>query len=289
MCLYLQPNFKIILLSIFVLCFPTDIFSQSKIKGNREVRTEQTNIDAFHTLSIGNDLEVVLIKSTSPSVTVEADSNLHSSILYQVKDSILNFQVTKIIKRAKEFKVYIRYSDPLRVISLNGNVDVITENSMQLNKLSLNLYDDAKIEADVVSDDFRLENNNDSTLKFSTNCIINIEGKIIHLDLKENSNNKISVNAEDLSISTSESAELDIEGFSYKVNATVSNSSGLSAKNLLTNVTAIKLSEKANAAIQASDSISVDASGSSKLELYGQPKVLLENFSDKATITKKEF
>ncbi len=284
--------FQNIKLFIFiVLCFvssSSDVIAQSKIKGDRNVKIEQTNIEDFHTISVGNDLEVVLIKSTSPSVIIEADSNLHPVINFRVQDSILNFQVNKIVRRSKEFKAIIRYTESLRSIILNGNVDVESENSIQLDRLSMVLHDNSKIKAEITTNQFSLENNNDGGLKLSTNCVLDIESKIANLLLTNGSNNSIEINSEELNINTKDKAELDIEGFSYKLVSKSMNSSELNAKELLTNISEVMLAEKTDVSVQASDSVKIDISGAGKLTLYGQAKVIIDNFSGTSSIQKKE-
>jgi hypothetical protein len=282
-----NSNFLLFILS-FSFLVSSSSFSQSKIKGDREVKIEQTSVEAFHTLSVGNDLEVVLIKSTEPSVTIEADSNLHPVINFQVRDSVLNFQITKIVRSSKEFKAIIRYTDPLKSIVLNGSVDVESQNSIELDELNLILHDDSRINATIISDKFRLENNNEASLKLTTNCVLNIESKQAELDLKSNSNNIIEINTEELDVKTYDKAELDIEGFSYKLNAVAVKASEIKAKDLLTNMSQIKLTEKADAYIQSTDTINIDISGSSKLTLYGQPKIYVDNMSDSSSLIKKE-
>lgn len=281
-------KFKICFSTFMLLFVVVHSFSQSKIKGNREVRIEQTELTDFHTITIGDGFDVVLVKSTSPSVTLEADDNLHSVVQYAVNDSILNFQVTQLIKRSKEFKVYIRYTEPLKTIMLSGDVDVEAENAIQLTELKLTLKDDAKIDASVITEKFTLENRNSSGLKLTTNCKLNIESKIVNLDLMAKSNNTIKINAEELNISTIDKADLNIDGFSYRLNVDASGNSDIDAKNLLTNISKIKVSEKAQASVQVSDTINIDASGYSKLQLYGDPKINIEKLSDSAVIEKKQ-
>lgn len=278
--------FILILIFIFSSC---GSHSQSKIKGNREVRVEKTSISDFNTLSIGNELEVVLIKSNNPSVTIEADENLHSAILFNVNDSILNFQVTKRVKRSKEFKVIIRYTDLLNSIILNGNVSLETENAILLSKLDLTLNDDAKIETKIVSDKFHLMNNNDTGMQISTNCKLNIESTDAVLEITNKSNNNIEINSENLGIYMNEKADLNIEGFAYNLDLQAANSTTLKGKDLLTNIAKIKITDKADVELQVTDSIHIDATGKSKLSLYGEPKVIIDNLTNKATIDKKEF
>lgn len=262
--------------------------AQSKIKGNRDVRTEQTTVTDFNTISIANEFEVLLIKSSLPSVTIEADSNLHDAIDFQVNDSILNFQVTKDIRRSKALKVIIRYNNLLNKLVIGGDVDVEAENTIELPKFNLTLNDDAKIDANIMTDIFNLKNNNDSTLKLFTNCILKVESKSATLDLRKRSNNIIDINTENLKIKTHDNADLDIEGFTYKLDLFSTNSSTIEGNTLLTNVSAIATAEKAKVDINVSETVNIDASGSSEINLYGEPKIVIDNFTNEASINKKE-
>jgi len=276
-----------LLICILVMSVPF-ADAQSKIKGNRNVKTEQTSLTNFNTISIANEFEVLLIKSSNPSVTLEADSNLHDEINFQVNDSVLNFQVTKDIKRSKALKVIIRYNDLLNTLVIGGNVDVEAENSIQLPKLNLTLNDDAKIDADIVTDAFNLKNNNDSSLKLFTNCILKVESKSATLDLRKKSNNIIDINTENLKIKTHDNADLDIEGFAYNLDLFSTNSSTIDGETLLTNVSTITTAEKTEVDINVSETVKIDASGSSIINLYGESKIIINNFTNEASIHKKE-
>lgn len=264
------------------------LFSQSKVKGNRTVKIEQTEVEDFKTIIVGNTLDVVLIKSTYPSVTIEADSNLIPVINFQVTDSTLNFKVNKKVTRFKEFKAIIRYTEELSSIVLNGDADVETENTIQLDELNLTLNDDAKIKASIITYNFTLKNNNDSSLKLSTNCVLKVETKTANIELKNSSNNKVDINTENLVITAQDSAELDIEGFSYNMEVNAANSSAVYAQDLLTNITNIKASDKAEIEVNVTETLNIHATGSSKIELYGEPKITIDKFTDLTSINKKK-
>lgn len=265
------------------------VYAQVKIKGNRDVRSQQTTVSDFKTVAVGNEFEVDLIKSISPSVTVEADANLHSSIIIDVNDSILNITFNKILKRAKAFKLTVRYTDNFDSMILRNNVDVESHEVIQSPDFSLTMKDDAKIKASFNNENFELLNENDSSFKFTTNCQLNIETKRAILNLKKKSNNIIQINAETLKINMNDSADLDIEGFSYNLEVNAINSSDFEGKNLLTNSIKTNIRDSAKLALQASDSIHVDASGKSELSIYGEPKIIIDQLANEASILKKEF
>lgn len=283
-CIYL----KVIALVFFTFASNQNVISQSKIKGNRDVKIEQVSVTAFKSISVGNELDVELTKSSNPSVTLQADSNLHSIIKFEVKDSVLNFEITKNVTRSKKFKVIIRYTDDLRSIVLNGDVDVESENTIELPEFSLTLNDDAKIDADILADKFVFQNNNDSNLKLFTNCVLKVESKSAFIEVKKNSNNIIDINTENLNITAHDNADLNIEGFTYNLELSALNSSSVNGENLLTNVTKINTTEKSDVAINVSESVTINAKGTSKIELYGEPKIVIDNFTNEAIIAKKE-
>lgn len=279
---------KVLLLSIFIFTSNASIHAQSKIKGNRDVKTEQSNVTAFKTISIANEFEVVFVKSAYHSVTIEADSNLHSAINFQVSDSVLNFQVTKNIRRYKELKVIIRYTDVLKTVVLGGDVDAEAENTIELPELNLILNDDAKINASILSDKFSYQNNNDSSLKLFTTSDLKVESKSAHIDLKESSNSDLEINTEELHVTMHDNAILNVEGFAYNMELSTTGTSSFNGKDLLTNKTKILSSEKSNIKINVTESVNIDASGSSKIELYGESKITIDQMLNKATLQKNE-
>lgn len=280
------PKSFLILISILM----TNLLNaQVKIKGDRDVRTQEIAVSEFSTLAVGNEFDVLLVKSFNPSVTVEADANLHPFINVEVNDSILNITFTKELRRAKEFKVIVKYTGQLNTIILNNNVDVEAQEGIRLTDFTLTLNNDAEINADIITENFKLLNNNDSMLKLTTNCQLNIESKNVTLDLKKRSNNIIEINTEKLIISMQDDADLDIEGFSYDLNLTALNSTDLNAKKLLINVLKSKTRDESQVVLQASDTIHIDSSGKSKLSLYGEPKIIIDQLANEASIYKKEF
>jgi hypothetical protein len=278
---------KISLTLILVLCF-SSFYAQDKIRGDGQVKIENTIVDEFETLSVGNELEVVLIKSKAPSVTIKADGNLHTLINFEVKNGNLEFKIAPKVTRAKSFKAEIRYSDKLNTIVLHDDVDVTAESGIQLPELNLILNDDSKINAEIKVDKFSLINNHDENFKMSTNCKLEVETKEAVLDLKQNSNNDLRINTEKLDINMYDNAEVDIEGFAYDLNIVSIQSSSIKGKDFLANNANVNITEKSEVEINVSDALNLNASGNSTLTLYGTPKINIESLLNKVTIYKKE-
>src|SRR5690606_35942323 len=85
--------------------------SDEKVKGDRNVTIKQTYIDPFNKIVVGEDFTVEIIYNSKPSVEVEADSNLHELINFDVVDGILTFATTKKITSSKRMNIKVNYSD----------------------------------------------------------------------------------------------------------------------------------------------------------------------------------
>jgi len=270
---------------ILILC--VSAIAQTKVKGNKNVSIQRTDIDDFNTISIGDEFEVLLIKDNTSSVTVEADDNLHSVISYTVKDSILNFQLQADITRAKELKAVIRYTKNLKSLVLNGDVKVEAQSGLNLPHLNISLNEDAEIEAEINADTFTLINNNDSSIKFYSNCKLKIECESAILDLKQNSRNDIVMKSEALEINAYENTKLDIEGYTFTLNINATQSSDVDAIKLITKNVNLVSRDKSSVELNISDTLTIDAAGNSKIYIHGQPKINITELLDNVTIYKK--
>jgi len=270
-----------------ILIFSMAAIAQTKVKGDRNVTIKSTDVDAFNTVSIGDDFEVLFIKDKTASVTIEADDNLHPVISYAVQDSILTFQLMAEITRAKELKAIIRYTDHLKSLVLNGDVKVKAQNGIDLPHLNISLNEDAEIEADINSNTLTLINNNDSSIKFYANCKLSVECDSAILDLKQNSRNDIVMKSEALEINAYENSKLDIEGYSFDIEVNATQSSEVRAKNLIAKTAKLISRDKSSVEVNTSDSLNIDAAGNSKIYIHGQPKISIIELLDNVTIYKK--
>ena len=71
-----------------ILLIPILSFGQKaeKIKGNKNVTIQETKIDSFTVISIGENFKINLLQG-EPMVKIEADENLHDVIEFNVDDS----------------------------------------------------------------------------------------------------------------------------------------------------------------------------------------------------------
>ena len=108
---------------LFVLTFTT-IQAQEKIKGSRNVTVEQTEIEPFTAMEIGEEFEVVIVKGPTAMIEIEADDNLHEVIDIDVIGNVLYLQTIKEIRRSKRLRVRVTFTDALNEIRVKEKAEV---------------------------------------------------------------------------------------------------------------------------------------------------------------------
>lgn len=79
-----------------------------------------------------------------------------------------------------------------------------------------------------------------------------------------------------------------IEGDTAFLNLSTINSSDFSAKHLSANTCNISTEDSSDATVQVLDEILIETSGSSEINLYGDPKIYINAFRDTSSFYKKE-
>ncbi len=278
---------KITLLLLFTISM--NLFSQNKIKGNGIVTSVKTKVNDFKKIIVSNDFEVVLVKSNSPAIEIETDENLIEVIKFNVSDSIFTLGTVNKLKPKKTLNITIFCSENLNEIELNNDATIETLNTLNVAKMALKVNDYANADISVKSNEFQLINNNQSKIQLRSKTKLNIESPSIDLSIAKSSNTSAIVRTDSLTINIKEKGSLDIEGTTSKQNITTKGDAKLKAKNLTSKNTFIALKEESDVSVQASENIIIEASGESKLELYGNPKIEIKQFLNSAKIYKGEF
>ena len=284
-----KPIIMPIILLILFLTSATSLKAQSKIVGNREVKEQQQIFDEpIETLIAGSNLEIELIKSARASVTLEADSNLHSAVQIDLSNGVLNISVSKEVKRSKSFKVLVRYTDDLKTIVLNDEAALKAKDRVSTTQLNLTLNDDASIDTQITCNEFTLNNNNNEGFKVSTNCKLEIESQKVILNLNKKSNNKIELNTDNLTLAIKDKADLSLSGFAKKAKLTANHSSKIKAEKFKIMNLDLYTSEDAEVAIFVENLVNISALGKSVIELFGEARIRIDAFKNEAQLLKQD-
>jgi hypothetical protein len=276
--------FKNALLIILTLSCITTSVSQSKekIKGDRNVTSKETRIDAFNRIIVGEDFKIDLIEGVQSSVFIETDENLHEVIEFTVADSTLNFQTSKSITSSKKINIKVIYTKKLKQIETFEDGEVSSLTSINLNKVILKNTGSSKAFLNIKTNDFTFINSDRAKVK------LNITAKNAKLELAENSKVDALINADTLLVDLYQRSDAKIEGTLKHLKIRADNSTNFVGKDL-TSTTCELLSEgSSDVAVQVTNSLFIDASGSSEVYIYGDPKIIINRFTDTAKLHKKE-
>jgi len=272
------------LLIIFVIsCFTTS-FSQNKdkIKGDRNVTSRETKINSFNRIIVGEDFKIDIIEGREASVFIEADDNLHDVIKFTVADSTLSFQTSYKITSSKKINIKVIYTNTLKQIETFEDGEISSLTSINLDKVILKNTGSSKAFLNIKTKDFTFVNSDRARVK------LNVTTNMAKLELAENSKVDALINADTLNVDLYQRSDAKIEGTSKHLKVRADNSSNFVGKDLTSSTCELLCEGSSDVAVQVTDSLTIDVSGSGEVYIYADPKIKLNKFSDTAKLHKKE-
>ena len=279
---------KNLLSIVLITLFTTSTIAQDKIKGNKNVTTIETEVNSFNKIVVGEKFTVNFMKDNSASVEIKTDENIHDVIRFSVTDSVLNFKTTKRITSSKELEITVRYTDVLKYIELKDNAELNSVNTVDNIGIVLKINDNARANLNLKNYSFKLVNNNDSKLKLSSKSRLNIESKLVDLELNENSKTEALITCDSLQVNMYQKADAKIEGDANYLKANTINSTHFTGKNLTVMNCEVITEDSSDFEIQVEDDLQIEASGTSEVYIYGDPKITINKFTESAKLHKKE-
>ena len=266
-----------------ILCLSLSTFAQNKekIKGNREVVKEYKKLEAFNSLKINDDLEVRLLRSDEAALEITADNNLIDVVAALNTNGELILSTTHRISSYKKFKITLFYTDVLTNISLNDEAELHSDVTLKFNELTLANNQESKSFLTVNAEKFKLINNQESQ------ATLNVNATNITLELNDNSKAEALLNASEIEIDMVQRADAKLEGDAINLFLNIDNSCEFNGTKLTGKNAKLFISNRAEAEIDVTDDLELSASGTSKVSIYGDPKINLTKFSDEAILYKK--
>ncbi len=275
-------NKKIILLLLINLTILSGHSQKKqKIKGSRNVTNVITEIDPFQRIVIGDDFEIKLTQGLTPSVEINADDNLHDVIEFSVQDGSLKFNKTKRIVSNKTLEIIVTAVESLNTIELKDDGEISDLSAIKSDNLTLITKGSSKAFLTLKTDLFKLVNGDKSSNR------LNVTADKVTLELSENSKTEALINATDLEIDMYQRSTAKIEGDTDNLELRLDNNSRFTGKKLTSADCALSLETRAEASVEATKTLTIEASGSTETYIYGNPKIDLKKFEDNAILRKK--
>jgi len=272
---------------IFLLlacCLQISLTAQTteKIKGSREVTIKQTYVDEFNTISVGDEFQIDLIFNSKPSVSIEADDNLHEVIKFEVVDGVLSFQALKNITSKKALKITVNYANALNRIEVRNSAEIRSLTSMELSTVQLSVLDKARAYLNIKATELDFKASGKSKVR------LNITSEKTKIELSDDSKLDAFIKSGQADFILYQRTDATIEGESAISTIGVDNSSNFLGNNFSVTNCTLKIEGSADATLEVLDLLTLDASGNTETFLYGNPKITVERLSGSAKLQKKE-
>lgn len=272
---------KITLLLAFIPFLAlAQLSSEKKIKGNKIVELKTHKVEEFTSIEINNFFEVTLVIKSSPTVTVDADSNLHEHISIDVVEGKLTISTTKVFTRYKRLFIEIGANEKLSSIRVKGKSELIVKNVLTPEKLEVETYESAKIEMRYNAENASFFAKDKSELK------INGTGGILNINLQDNAEIKADISCENFSALQHIKSKLKIKGKAAQSILQMSDDSYLDGADFVSKTMMLATSGDSESFINVADKLTLQASGKTTTNLLGEPIIELKTFKEEATLHK---
>lgn len=258
------------------------IIAQEKIKGDRNVTIKQTYIDDFETIIIDGDFSIEIVYNSKPSVTVEADNNLHDVIQFEVVDGILTFIETTRITSKKKLSITVNYGDALKHIETKGDGEIRSLTSMELGDGSLITSGNSRAYLNIRAKKFLYKSSGKSKTR------LNLTADSTKVELSDNSQLDALINSKIANFDLYLRADAVIEGTANSSVIRLDNSTNFNGGKFDIKTADVTLEDSSDLTIAATETITLAASGNSELYLYGSPAITITKFEDTAKLQKKK-
>ncbi|MFV0539951.1 MAG: GIN domain-containing protein [Aestuariibaculum sp.] len=275
---------KKIYLSLFIFILTTAIYAQDleKVKGNKVITRQETQIDDFHTIIIDNDFKVGLIQGQTASVDVETDENLHEYLDFNISKGVLTLSKTAKLSPKKSIVLKVSYSDNLTNIRVKDKAEAYSLTPIDLENITLIVEGSAEAKLTLKADHFTFQSNE------KTKTELNITSKSATFTLSGNAKLDAHVYSDSTQIEQYDRSKISFEGKTNELTVLADNNAQFAGSKFLAQTCKTTNEASGDTFLNVSGNVVIDAAGSSSVYLYNNPKITIERFNDSAKIQKKE-
>lgn len=273
---------KIVLISFLLLSAVSFAQKKEKVKGSKIVKSEQKQIESFESLEIEDNLEVFLVKGNECGLEIEADDNLIEFVEYKLAGNNLRISTTRDISSYKKLSVRVTYTDKFNMVIAKDETNVTALSDVVLDNVTFKTYDYSKLFLNANTKNFTLMANDKSKVE------LNLKSVKTAIDLSKSAYVKALISSSEMKFDLYQKSSAEVEGDVIELKLRLDNNtdfvgSKLTAKNAL-----LETGGYSKSSINISNIATIDASGNSEIQLYGEPiKIEMKRFSDSAELRKR--
>lgn len=273
---------KIITLSFLFLTVLTFAQKKEKVKGSKIVKLEQKQVAAFESVEVEDNLEVFLVKGNECGLEIEADDNLIEFVEFKLTGKNLRISTSKDITSYKKLSVRVTYNDNFNMLIAKDETNVTALTDVVLDNITFKSYDYSKLFLNAKTKNFTLMANDKSKIE------LNLKSEKTAIDLSKSAYVKALISSGEMKFDMYQKAEAEVEGDVLDLKLRLDNNTDFTGKKLTAKNALVETNGYAKTNIKISNIATIDASGNSEIELYGEPiKVEVKHLIDSAILRKK--
>jgi hypothetical protein len=254
---------------------------REKVKGSKNVTIEKKEIGNFENLEIEDNLEILLIKSDKCSLEIEADDNLHSEININSNGNTLRLTTSKDVGGFKKFLVKVFYNNDFKLLLAKHETVVTATSEIVLDNFTIKSFDYSKIYMNGNIKNFTIMQNDKSKSE------LNLKAEMATIELSKNAQLKALIAATQLKVDLYQKSSAEVEGDVSDLKLRLDNSSEFTGMNLISKTAELIAEANTTTKVNVVTSASIEASGKSEIQFYGDAKIELKKFTENTVIMKK--
>lgn len=271
-------------ITLFLLLFVSTLAlaqKKEKIKGSKTVTIEQKEIGDFDAIEVSDNIEVYLVRGEKCALKIEADDNLHDFINLDLSTKILRIHTPKTATNYKKLIVRVTCTKELKRIVAKNDAIINAIQEIQLDDIAIESYDNSILNLNVNSGNFSLKSSDKSKTE------LNLKSENATIELSRNTSLKALVSALELKCDLYQKSKAVFEGDVTNAKIRLDNNALFTASNLVLKNAELLAEGYSNCCINVNENISIDASGNSEIQLYGDQKIEMKRLADNAVLSKK--
>ncbi len=254
---------------------------REKVKGSKNVTIEKKEIGNFENLEIEDNIEILLIKGDKCSLEIEADDNLHNEININSNGNTLRLTTLKEVGGFKKFLVKVFYNNDFKLLLTKHESIITATTEVELDNFTIKSFDYSKIFMNAKIKTFTIMQNDKSKSE------LNLKSEMATIELSKNAQLKALIAATQLKADLYQKSTAVIEGDVVELKLRLDNSSEFTGMNLISKTAELIAEANCTTKINVVTNATIEASGKSEIQFYGDAKIELKKFTENTVIMKK--
>jgi len=195
----------------------------------------------------------------------------------------LKISTSKAISSYKKLSVRVTYTDNFNMLIAKDETNITVLADLILDTITFKCYDNTKLFLNAKTKNFVLIAND------KTKTELNLKSEKTRIETSKNAQLKALVSSDEMKFDMYQKSFAELEGDVIDLKLRLDNNTDFTGRKLTAKNAALEVGGYTKTSIIVSENLSIDASGDSEIELYGNPlKIEIKNFKDTSTLRKKQ-